>query len=100
MEREERIKKYWEHIKVVELNGETIYLSKDKFGWHFVAPIYNLETGKTNWKNLIIGASVPRFILTMAFVGILIAAIFEFVNVLNIANECLAKLPFYVLGFK
>ena len=96
MGKEERIKKYWEHIKVVEVNGDKIYLSKDKLGWHFVAPIYNLETGKLNWKNLIVGTSIPRFIATLIFVGILIAGMFEYVNVLNVANECLAKLPDYL----
>lgn len=96
MEKEERIKKYWSHIKVLGVEGEKIYLSKDKLGWHLVAPIYHLETGKPNWKNIIFGTSVAKFIVNWIFVAILLAGMFEFVNTLNVANECLAKLPDYL----
>ena len=74
-------------IKEIGIEGEKVFIKKSFLGWGVVHPIKT--NGKINWKNLIAGGSWIKLGLIIAFVIIVIGAIFEVVNLIKIANECL-----------
>jgi len=92
-------------MKTIEVEGETIYLKKSFFGWGVINPINIkpiIENGKINWKNinwknLIAGGHWGKLILVLAFCGILIGAMLEFSNAVQIANECLKNNPLAII---
>jgi orotate phosphoribosyltransferase-like protein len=74
-------------MEKIKIGDESIYLGKDFLGWKVVHPIK--IDGKINWKNLISGGSWIKLIGIIVFVLILLGAIFEVRNIIQIANTCL-----------
>lgn len=76
--------------KEVNVDGESIYLKRDIFGWHTVNPLKDKD-GKIIWKNLIAGGSWIKLFLIIGFVIICIGAMFEVSHIVSVANDCLNK---------
>jgi hypothetical protein len=75
-------------METIEIAGDTIYLKKSKvFGWGIVYP-HRIE-GKINWKNLLAGRSWWDLVFIIILVTVISGAIFEYSNVVRLANECL-----------
>ena len=81
-------------IKEIEIEGEKVFLKKSFLGYGVVHPIK--IDGKINWKNLLAGGSWIKLGLVIGFVIIALGAIFEVVNLMKIANECLNLNPFTI----
>lgn len=81
-------------VEEIEINGERIYLRKNKyFGWKVIYP-YKID-GKTNWFNLLTGGNWARFAITMGMVILLSLATYEYYSLWNVANECLKECSLY-----
>ena len=78
-------------IKKVEIDGETIYLKKQKFtGWGVVYPSEN-EDGTTNWFNAICGNK--RGLVQLIVIGIIMLLVFLAMNSQLAACRQMAKHP-------
>jgi len=75
-------------MEKINVGDESIYLGKDFLGWKVIHPIKN-EDGSINWKNLISGGSWIKLIGIIVFTLILLGAIFEVHNIVQIANTYL-----------
>ena len=76
------------NYKEIELDGEKVYIRKTKFfGWTVIKPAK--IDGRIIWKNLISGGDWKKLIYSVIFVILMIGAIFEYSNAVNIANDCL-----------
>ena len=82
-------------IKEIEIEGERISIKKSFLGWSVVHPIKT--DGKTNWKNLLAGGSWIKLGLIIGFIIIALGAIFEVVDLMRIANECLKLNPLIII---
>jgi len=75
-------------IKEIQIDNERLFVKKSKiFGWGFVEPIK--IDGKINWKNLFIGGSWIRFIFLAVLILIIAGCVNEYINAVNLANECI-----------
>jgi len=75
-------------MKEIEIEGERIFLKKNKYlGWSVINP-YKID-GKINWFNLLIGGNWVKFFIFLVIFFLLLGAIFEYSNAVRIANECL-----------
>lgn len=78
-------------IKEVVIDGEEVCLRKNAvLGWGVVHP-YKNKDGTWNIKNLITGGSWIKLFITIFIVLMLLGAIFEYKNLVDITNECLNK---------
>ena len=78
-------------IKEIEIDSERVFVKKSFLGWKVVYPLK--VDGKWNWKNFLTGGGWINLIITAAFILLLIGAMYEVRNIVNVANECLKLNP-------
>lgn len=78
-------------IKEIEIDGDRLFLSKSGNRYKVVYPIK--IDGKINWKNLLSGGNWLNLLWIALGVGIILGCVFEYSNVLKVANECLKVNP-------
>ena len=94
-------------IEEVIVNGEKVYLKKDRLGWHEVHPIKKditqpIRIGKKinwkniNWKNLISGGSWIKLGIVFFIILIICGCIYEYSTAVRIANECIDSTRLYI----
>ena len=76
-------------LEEIEIGNEIVYFRKGFLGYHIVHPIKT--NNKINWKNLIAGGNYWRLLIVALFVLLILGCIWEYVNTLNVANECLKQ---------
>jgi len=75
-------------MEEILIKGEKIYLKKSNlFGWRVIYPLK--EDGKINWYNFLFGGNIVNVIIIATIVFVLIGALQEYANAINVANECL-----------
>ncbi len=74
-------------LEEIEIDNEIVYFRKGFLGWHIVHPIK--INNKINWKNLIAGGNYWKLLIIFLLVLLILGCIWEYVNTLNVANECL-----------
>jgi len=74
-------------IHKIVCEGETINISKGRFGWAVVFPIKN-EDGSINWFNLLTGGSWARIIMIGVLVLLICLAIWEYTHNIKILMSC------------
>ncbi len=82
-------------LEEIEIGNEAVFFRKGLLGWHIVYPIK--VNGKINWKNLIAGGSWIKLILLIVFVLVILGCIWEYSNIVNVANECLNRNTIIIL---
>lgn len=84
-------------IKEVNIDEERIFLKKSFLGWGVVYPIK--VDGKINWKNLLTGGSWIKLIINIIFILIILGAVSEVRNIVEVANQCLNQTPFLINNY-
>lgn len=82
-------------IKEIEIEGERVYLKKNKLGYKVVYPIKNKD-GTINLKHLISGGSWWNLLIVTVVVIIILGLINEYYSNIKVASACLRALPDYV----
>ena len=84
-------------IKEIEIDGDRIFISKSNiFGYKIVYP-YKID-GKWNWKNILTGGSWWNVIILGVLILLILGAISEYTQAVQVANGCLNKIqisPYY-----
>jgi len=86
--------------KKIEVDGDEVYLKKDRFGWRVVHPVKNID-GSLNMKNFLIGGSYWNLLKVGIFVGIILFIIFAYLHDVSSCRElleCGARCPSNFLG--
>ena len=85
-------------IKRVEVEGSEVSLKHDFLGWRVVHQFRNAD-GSLNWRNIISGGSWIKLGITLAIVGVIVGAMFEYYSQLTLLTKCLAALNDSVILF-
>ena len=83
-------------MKEIEIEGERIFLKKNKYlGWSVINP-YKID-GKINWFNFLTGGNWIKFGITLGFIILLLLAISEYYSLFKVATECIANKQLFII---